>query len=537
MSTYEYVGNGNIEIGINVTLDGFNNRETNVKVFIPYLNKNVQVVIPNTIKEGQKLRLKGLGIESEGRIGDLYLKINKVKDTEERFSRTKKSGFGVENARIEERLQNVKNFYLKLDKIIDNLPDEISEEKKEMIKKKVLGDKELKKLMDGIDSNRPPRIFLIGRTGVGKSSLINALCGGYVAEVSDTKSCTEHSQIYSCKDNDRVLMEILDTRGIAESRSLNDSINAEDMLINEINEFSPDVAILMLNCTHRDDINSDVEFLKQVSKEYASVNKVYLPIVVVINKCDGVAPSRFTHPLQYPERKRKNIEEIVKYYKQIIIENGLKINDIIAVSSLIDWQTPGGEEVSVEDIKKLPRHDIQNLQIAFDGRYQIEELLDILENAIIDFEAQMGLRMAARLDEVVKRIARHLTKLFSTIAAVVAITPIPISDIYILLILQSTLVSLIAALSGRELSFKMARDFIFSIGGVGGLGYGFKIVAQQASKLLNGILPVTGSAVSSLIASTGTSMIGKAAIAYYIEGNTLEETKRKMEEIKKENKK
>jgi hypothetical protein len=44
--------------------------------------------------------------------------------------------------------------------------------------------------------------------------------------------------------------------------------------------------------------------------------------------------------------------------------------------------------------------------MAFDGRYHIEELLDILEKAILDFEAQMGLRMAARLKDVVIRIAK-----------------------------------------------------------------------------------------------------------------------------------
>src|SRR5699024_12382956 len=91
----------------------------------------------------------------------------------------------------------------------------------------------------------------------------------YVAGVSDTKSCTEGAQIYECKDGDRVLMEILDTRGIAESESLDDKVTAEEMLIEQINEFSPDVAIFMLNCTHRDDVNTDVEFLKKVSKEYA----------------------------------------------------------------------------------------------------------------------------------------------------------------------------------------------------------------------------------------------------------------------------
>lgn len=114
------------------------------------------------------------------------------------------------------------------------------------------------------------------------------------------------------------------------------------------------------------------------------------------------------------------------------------------------------------------------MEIAFDGRYRIEELLDILEEAILDFEAQMGLRMASRLRDVVHRIAKHLNNVFSGISATIALTPIPTSDIYVLLIIQSVLVALIASLSGRELSLDAAKEFIFSVGGVGVVGYGFR---------------------------------------------------------------
>ena len=431
----------------------------------------------------------------------------------------------------------MKKFYIKAGELIDKLPDAIPEKTRSMLKDTILGDKDLKRLMEGIDSHRPPRIFLIGRTGVGKSSLINALCGAYVAGVSDTKSCTEGAQIYECKDGDRVLMEILDTRGIAESESLDDKVTAEEMLIEQINEFSPDVAIFMLNCTHRDDVNTDVEFLKKVSKEYAKVNKLQLPIVVVINKCDEMAPSRFKNPVEYPENKINKINEVVQYYKGIIVKNGLKIDNIILLSSLIDWQTPDGMEIDVDSIKNLPKYDIDNLQIAFDGRYGIEELLDILEEAILDFEAQMGLRMASRLNEVVKRLAKHLNTIFSGISATVALTPIPVSDIYILLIIQSMLVCLIASLSGRDISLDTGKEFIFSMGGIAGAGYVFRLIAQQASKFLNAIFVGSGSAVSSGIAYIGTSAIGKAAIAYYIENKTMDEAKKQFEKAKQEHNK
>lgn len=405
-----------------------------------------------------------------------------------------------------------------------------------MLKDTILGDAELKNLMEGIDSHRPPRIFLIGRTGVGKSSLINALCGSYVAAVSDTKSCTENAQVYKCMDGDRVLMEILDTRGIAESESLNTEISAEDMLINQVNEFSPDVAIMMLNCTHRDDVNSDVSFLKKLAKSYADINSMRLPVVVVVNKSDEMAPTRFKTPSEYPQNKIAKIQDVVQYYKGIIVKNGLKIDDIIAVSSLIDWQTPDGMEIDVECIDNLPKNDIDNLQIAFDGRYNIDKLLDILEEAILDFEAQMGLRMAARLTEVVHRLARHLNTIFSGISGTVALTPIPVSDIYVLLIIQSVLVCLIASLSGRDISLDTGKEFILSMGGIAGAGYVFRLVAQQASKFLNAVWPGSGSAVSSGIAALGTSAIGKAAIAYYIDGQDIDEAKKVFDSAKQEKK-
>lgn len=437
---------------------------------------------------------------------------------------------------IEKRLENMRKFYVKAGEILDNLPDAIPEKTRTLLKDTILGDSELKKLMDGIESHRPPRIFLIGRTGVGKSSLINALCDSYVAKVSDTTSCTDTAHIYSCKDGDRVLMEILDTRGIAESEALNDKVSAEEMLLNQIEEFSPDVAIMMLNCTHRDDIVTDIEFMKKVAKDYAHTNKLRLPIVVVINKCDEMAPTRIKNPNEYTSIKKEKIDEVVKYYKGIIVKNGLKIDNIIPVSSLIDWQTPDGIEVAVEEIENLPKHDRDNLEIAFDGRYNIEELLNNLEEAIQDFDAQMGLRMAARLNEVVKRIANHLNKVFVTVSATVAVTPIPISDIYVLVVLQCMLVAMIAALSGRDVSLESAKEFIFSVGGVAGAGYGFKLVAQQAAKFINAVWPGAGSAVSSAIAGAGTNAIGKAAIAYYIEGQSIDVAKRVLQDTTESNK-
>ncbi len=441
-----------------------------------------------------------------------------------------------DSALIEQRLQNLKNFYLKLGTFIDSLPPFIPGKAKNIIKTTIFNDKDLKNLIDGIDSHRPPRVFLIGRTGVGKSSLINALFGNYVAEVSDVRSCTPEAIRYECKDKDRVLMEILDTRGINESERVIDSVSAEEQLVRQISEFSPDVAILMLSCTHRDDVDDDIDFLIKIAEEYSRINKVRLPLVVVINKCDEMAPARFKKAEEYPENKIRKINEVVLYYKSIILNKGLKIDNIIPVSSLIDWKTADGLDVDVDQIKNLPPKDIDNIEIGFDGRYNIQQLFDVLENSITDVDAQMGLRMAFRLEEIVKRMANQLTKIFAGLSATVALTPIPVADIYVLIILQAALVSLIASLSGREVSLDSAKEFIFSMGGVIGAGFIFRLTAQQLSKLINVIFPAAGSAVSAGVASAGTMSVGRAATSYYIEGNDIKEVRKKFKELQQSQK-
>ena len=61
----------------------------------------------------------------------------------------------------------------------------------------------------------------------------------------------------------------------------------------------------------------------------------------------------------------------------------------------------------------------------------------------------------------------------------------------------------------------------------------FRIIAQQGSKLVNAIWPGAGSAISSGVAAFGTRAIGKAAVAYFVDGTTLKEAKKTFESEKK----
>ena len=99
------------------------------------------------------------------------------------------------------------------------------------------------------------------------------------------------------------------------------------------------------------------------------------------------------------------------------------------------------------------------------------------------------------------------------------------------------MIILIAALSGRELSLDLAKEFLFSLSGIGAGGFALRTIAQQAVKLFNIIFPAAGSAVSAGIASTGTWSMGHLAIEYYIRGKDLETVKKSFKNITKKFKK
>lgn len=106
------------------------------------------------------------------------------------------------------------------------------------------------------------------------------------------------------------------------------------------------------------------------------------------------------------------------------------------------------------------------------------------------------------------------------------------SDIYVLIVLQSLLVSLLASLSRRDMSLDTAKEFTFSVSGVVGVRYGLRLVAQQGTKFINAIWPDTGSAVSAAIVRTGTNGIEKTTIAYYIDEKSIEDARAKLDEVK-----
>ena len=101
--------------------------------------------------------------------------------------------------------------------------------------------------------------------------------------------------------------------------------------------------------------------------------------------------------------------------------------------------------------------------------------------------------------------------------AAVAAQPIPLADFPILTSLQAAMVASIIHVSGREMNAKRAAEFLAAVGANIGTGLVLREGARAAAKLI----PVWGSAISSGVAGAGTYAIGRAAVAFFIDGVSI----------------
>lgn len=432
---------------------------------------------------------------------------------------------------IRERLFELRDRMDSIKDLMDKLP--IPATAREYIEEKIIQDKELNELIYAVDHPQATKVFLMGRTGVGKSALVNALCSQYVAEVNDVQSHTMAASRYTVIKDDQEVLEVFDSRGIAEAQNLaadnqakEECMNAEKQLISEVVEYQPDLIVYVMSCSSRDYIAQDARAICEMRARYKAKYEVELPVLVVLNRADEVPPKS-----KAMWEKAAKYMEIIRARRTDLRANGLflETKQIIAVSSYIEWADAEGNVLDEEEIRALTPAQRLELQIAEDQRYNIEEFKDLMLESIKNFSAALGLSPICKAERFLKGWADKVVNSFASLAAVIAVTDrIPVTDMVVLTGIQTIMVYMIAILGRGRTTFEEAKQFVVSMLSLLGVGYVVRAISRKLLQLIP--IPGVGDFINASLASGTTKVEGTAAIEYYIQEVDLDTVKKHFKE-------
>lgn len=190
------------------------------------------------------------------------------------------------------------------------------------VKQKPLSKDQEKKLKEALNhiKNYTPKIGVFGDTGVGKSSLCNAIFGKDIANVSDVEACTREIQEINLQSSDKGGMILVDVPGLGEDPEKHDEyIKLYDKLIKEL-----DLLLWVIKADDRK-FNTGLGF-------YKSIEGLDIPVVFVINQIDKIEPvdEFYSNGKQLSDAQKLNIER-----KKLDLANrfGIESNHIIPVSA------------------------------------------------------------------------------------------------------------------------------------------------------------------------------------------------------------
>jgi uncharacterized protein len=158
-------------------------------------------------------------------------------------------------------------------------------------------------------AQKPINILLVGRTGAGKSSLINTLFQDELAAV-DVLPSTDKIQNYHWETENGETLNLWDTPGY-------EQVKRED-LRDLVLDYASNADLLLLVTPALDPaLQMDVDFLQDVKSEVAD-----LPIITIVTQVDRLRPIREWQPPYNWENGEKpkeiSIREATKYRQQLL---------------------------------------------------------------------------------------------------------------------------------------------------------------------------------------------------------------------------